>query len=428
MEKIVKVDPLIWVVVLATALSSFFSLIGFSLRSLRRAQLEDILPASRRSRYLDILDRRLNSLRLTVSLCRSLGNMVLVVALVYLLGAHRGGWATAAYAIATAGAIIAIFCVAIPHAWAGYAGEKIIARTLGMVVAVWYAMYPITVIMEAFDMPVRRLSGVSDEQSENNESAKQEILQAAEEGQAEGAVKAEEVEMIESVIEFGQTEAGEIMTPRTDVFAISADLPWEQAARLIYESGHSRVPVYSDDLDNIIGILYAKDLLQLATSQTPATLRDVMRKPFFVPETKTLDDLLREFKGRKVHMAVVLDEYGGTSGIVTIEDVLEEIVGEIADEYDETAPAEIRQLGETVAEVDGRMRIVDLNSAMDLEIPQDEGYDTVAGLVFSELGYIPEAGEQVEAFGAKFTVLSADERKITRLKVEVIEPQRPAEQ
>jgi len=151
----------------------------------------------------------------------------------------------------------------------------------------------------------------------------------------------------------------------------------------------------------------------------------VMRGPYFVPETKPLDDLLREFKARKVHLAVALDEYGGTAGLVSIEDVLEEIVGDIADEYDQAEPALMRRLDERSAEVDGRMYVDDLNDALGLHLPEDEDYDTVAGLVFSEIGYVPTIDEAIETHGVKFTILAADERKITRLRVDVLAPAEP---
>jgi CBS domain containing-hemolysin-like protein len=280
-----------------------------------------------------------------------------------------------------------------------------------------YALSPLIAVMHAFHMPIRRLSGQADSDEETGESAREEILQVATEGQAEGAVAAEQVEMIESVIEFSNTQAGEIMTPRTDVVALPLETPLPEARRQTLESGHTRMPIYEGDLDNIIGILYAKDLLGYTEPSPAADLRSVMRKPFFIPESKPLNALLRDFKNRKVHMAVVLDEYGGTAGLVTIEDVLEEIVGDISDEYDETTPALMRRLDAWTAEVEGRMYIDDLNDAMGLSIPEDEDYDTVAGMVFSELGYIPKAGETLAAHGATFTVLAADERKITRLRV-----------
>jgi CBS domain containing-hemolysin-like protein len=415
------VSILPWVAAAAAILSGFFALTGQALRSFRRAEFEELMDEASAESFLRRLDRHIKSLKLTTSLCRSLANLALVVSLIEWFDSDS--WASVTGAVALAGVIIAIVGVAIPQAWAHYGGEKVLSHTLGVLLGFRYLLYPLIALMQAFDLPVRRLSGVSDEEHHNGEATRQEILQAASEGQAEGSMDAEEVEMIESVIEFSETQAGEIMTPRTDIFAVPVGLSWQEAARQIVDSGHSRVPVYGDDLDDIIGILYAKDLLRLADSPAEQrSIRDVMRKCFFVPETKTLDDLLREFKARKVHIAVLLDEYGGTAGLVTIEDVLEEIVGEIADEYDRAEPLEYKQIGPDLWEVEGRMHIDELNDMADLEIPEDEDFDTVAGFVFSELGYIPAVGEKLETTEARFTVLAADERKISRLKVEALRP------
>jgi len=367
---------------------------------------------------LQWLEAELSPLRLTVSLCRVTCNLLLLVVLLAVAEAPSGGWARTVMAVAAAVAIIGVFGLAIPQAWATYAGEKLIAAVYPILVALRYALYPVTAVMELFDVPIRRLSGVTEEQTENGDNAKQEILHAAEEGRAEGAVKPEEAEMIESVIEFGETHAGEIMTPRTDIFALPIDTSPEAACEKISRAGHSRVPIYDRDIDNIVGVLYAKDLLEQVRRSSPSDLREIMRKCYFVPESKALDSLLREFKGRKVHIAVVLDEYGGTAGLVTIEDVVEEIVGDISDEYDQAEPAQILAVDESTVEADGRAYIDDLNDALEIEIPEDEDYDTVAGFVFSELGYIPGAGETLDSQGAKFTILAADERKITRLRVE----------
>lgn len=421
-ESNLTVDIFPWVVLAATALSGFFALAGSTLQAFRRLQLEEAFRGPGGRERLGKLESRLKALRLTTALCRAVANLVLVVAFVYLFDALDGHWWRAAAATASAAGVIAVFGIAIPQAWASYAGEKVVARTLGLLMALWYAMYPVVAVMKAFDLPVRRLSGVADRDGDNGDSAKQEILQAASEGQAEGAVDADEVQMIESVMELGDTHAAEIMTPRTDIFALSADLPLAEACEKVIAAGHTRVPVYEGDIDNIIGILYAKDMLEhVARSQSPP-LRKIMRKPYFVPETKPLDDLLHEFRARKVHLSVALDEYGGTAGIVTIEDVLEEIVGDISDEYDRVEPALLKRIDEVSAEADGRLHVDDLNDAMKLSLPEDEDYETVAGLVFSELGYIPSEGETLEVRDVKFTVLAADERRITRLRVDLPAP------
>jgi len=376
--------------------------------------LEEILEDHPGKARLEVLDRHLQAMRLDSSLCRTISNVALVVVVGVLLGGRI------APTIAVSVGLIALFGIAIPHAWASYADEQILAVTLPVLLVLRRVLFPVTWLMQRFDVPIRRLTGIADRDAHNGDSAKQDILQAASDGQAEGAVDADEVEMIESVMEFGDTHAAEIMTPRTDIFALDAETPWTEAVEKIVDAGHTRVPVYTGDIDNIIGVLYAKDMLRLIGAGEAAPIGDLVRKPFFVPETKALDDLLKEFKARKVHIAVVLDEYGGTAGIVTIEDVIEEIVGEITDEYDQSEPVLMQRIDERTIEADGRMYIDDLNDALDLEIPEDAGYDTVAGLVFSELGYIPQVDETLRAYGADFAVLAADERKITRLRVKIV--------
>jgi len=414
--------PLAWVVVGATALSGFFALTSYSLRVARRVQLEEVFSGPRGPRRLALLERHLPALRLTTSFLRAVSNLLLTISMLYLLDVwEHGAWRLAGAAAAVAG-LVALFGIVIPHMWASYGGEKVLRRTLGFLVACRYALYPLVTVMAAFDLPIRRLSGVADREHGNGEeAAKAEILQAAEDGAAEGAVDAEEVEMIESVMEFGETHAGEIMTPRTDLFALPIETPWQEACARIVAAGHTRVPVYEGDIDNIVGVLYAKDLLHLVAQNRQVPLREIMRKPYFVPETKPLDDLLRQFKRRKVHIAIVLDEYGGTAGIATIEDLLEEIVGEIADEYDLEEPEEMERLDDRTVEIDARMHIDDLNDALELELPEDEDYDTVAGFIFSELGYIPQVGEKLESHRARFAVLAADERRLVRLRVERLE-------
>lgn len=401
----------------SAALSCFFALASYSLRVCRWSALEEAFAGPRGKAKLAVLEKNLSALRWTMSFCRSLANVVLLIALMKAFGVQVSiGWWLVASVLVAMG-IIAVFSIAIPQVWASYAGEKMIHATLGLQMAIRYVFYPVAAVMNAFDLPIRRLSGVPAEGADG-ESAKADILQAASEGVAEGAVDAEEVDMIESVMEFGETHAAEIMTPRTELFAIPADMPWRKAAEQIVVAGHTRVPVYERDMDNIIGVLYAKDLLRLVAQDKDMPLREIIRKPFFVPETKPLDDLLRDFKRLKIHMAIILDEYGGTAGICTIEDLLEQIVGDISDEYDRDEPDEVKRISDNVAEIDSRMYVDDLNDALGLELPEDEDYDTVAGFVFSELGYIPQVGETLEAHGARFSVLAADERKIIRLRVE----------
>jgi CBS domain containing-hemolysin-like protein len=210
------------------------------------------------------------------------------------------------------------------------------------------------------------------------------------------------------------------MTPRTDVVSIDADAPLPDARRLIAQSGFSRIPATRGSLDAIVGILYAKDLLGRSghEDEDGVRVRDVMRPPVFVPETKRLGELMHEFRRRQVHAAVVLDEYGGTSGLVTMEDVVEEIVGEIADEYDPAAPPGIRPVADGGWDVDARVHVDELNDEIGVEIPEHEDYETIGGFVLSRLGAIPKPGETLEAEGLRIRVLDADPRRILRLRLE----------
>lgn len=229
----------------------------------------------------------------------------------------------------------------------------------------------------------------------------------------------EEKEMIESIIQLRDVGVSEIMTPRTEMQCIDSTSPIKAAVEFAVESGHSRIPVYEGNRDNIIGILCVKDLLKYWNDPKRDTyrLRDILRKPFFIPESKRLNELLHEFRMKKLHMAVVLDEYGGTAGIITVEDILEEIVGEIVDEYDTEEEVMVNPIGENVAEVDGRTYVDELNEKLQTSIPEDGEYDTVGGFVFSYLGRIPKVGETFDYGGAQFTITDADERRVRKLKI-----------
>ena len=369
-------------------------------------------------------------------LCGLLGTVCNLGFLVAVLGALKvyedaAGIGRIVASVAVTVGVVAIVSVAIPHAWAHHAGAKVLAVTAPILMVLRTALLPLVWIMRAFDVPIRRLAGIPDPEngdgrdnggrngSAREMAVKAEILHVASEAQAEGAVDAAEMEMIESVIEFGDQRAGEIMTPRTDMITLPIGTDGAHVRQTVVQAGHTRIPVYDGDVDHIVGVLHAKDLLNVP-DPTQIDLRRVMRKPFFIPETKLLDELLREFKARKSHMAVVLDEYGGTAGLVTVEDLIEEIVGDIADEYDQPESVLMTRLDETAVEVDGRMYIDDLNDALDLTVPEEEDYDTVAGFVSAELGAIGQEGQSLTACGAVFTVLVADDRKITRLRVEPV--------
>jgi len=281
------------------------------------------------------------------------------------------------------------------------------------------ALLPVTKLMHLIDGVVRRATGASLELEP--EQVEKDIMSAVEEGEKEGVVGEEEREMIESVIEFRDTQVGQTMTARPEIVAVEVGATLEEVKRTIEESGHSRLPVYDGTLDHIVGILYARDLLKHVGMPTEQfEIRRAIRPAIFVPETKPLRDLLHEFKLQKVHIALVLDEYGGTVGLVTIEDILEELVGEIADEHEPHEPAMLKRLSETSYEADARLSVEEVNQQCGLALPEDAGFETVGGFVVAVLGRIPVKGTMFEHAGARFTVLDAEPQRVVRVKIELL--------
>ena len=273
------------------------------------------------------------------------------------------------------------------------------------------------------DTIFHRVAGRAPEKVDE-ESFGEEIRTIVSEGQREGLLEEDAREMIEGVIELGDGDVSKIMTPRTDMHMVQVETEWKEMLADVINYGHTRVPVYEKNRDDIIGVLYIKDLLPefakpFEDDRKP--LIDLLRKPLCVPETKAVDDLLEMFQQIRTHMAVVLDEYGGVSGLVTIEDVLEEIVGEIVDEYDAEFEEEIKVISEGICEALGRAHIDEINEQMGLALPEDADYDTIGGFVFTELGRVPIPGEELNwQKSVQVTVLEASQRRINRVRIERI--------
>jgi putative hemolysin len=254
-----------------------------------------------------------------------------------------------------------------------------------------------------------------------------EVQMLVTEGELSGSLGHEQSEMIRNVLDFGDINAGQLMVPRTQVHAIEIDTPIAEVLRIIAESEHSRYPVYRENIDNVVGVLHAKDLLpHLSRGDLEKVgLPSLVRQPVvFVPESQAADSVLREMRAGKHHLAVVLDEFGGTSGILTLENLLEQIVGDIRDEHDVEEPP-IADLGDGKLLVDASVSIADLSRYLGAELPTDGDYHTLAGFVVAELGTVPEVGVRITAFDLDFEVKEADERRV--LKVEITRRSLPAE-
>ena len=266
----------------------------------------------------------------------------------------------------------------------------------------------------------RVVSGGRPDVARQTQIGTQELKLIVERGGEEGILEAEEEQMISAVIELGQRRVHEVMVPRTDIQTLEATATLEEVIDTIVSEGHSRIPVYRKSIDEIIGILYAKDLLPLLKGDNQGLdLRKMLRLPLFVPESMSIDDLLHMLQRRKVHIAIVLDEYGGTAGMVTIEDLIEEIVGEIQDEYDVEEPMTER-LSEHVARVDGRASVDDLADLFGMELgdlEDSDEYDTVGGLIYHRIGGVPKPGDEVriDNYGLTLTVETTDGHRVGKV-------------
>ncbi|HOD34527.1 MAG TPA: hemolysin family protein [Syntrophales bacterium] len=257
------------------------------------------------------------------------------------------------------------------------------------------------------------LAGTPDEGQSRLEEEIQSIIDAGEE---KGLIDAQSGAMIESILEFRETLAREVMIPRTDILAIGSHTAIEEIIELINRRGHTRIPVYSGSIDNIIGILNVKDLLKFWPRPVrQEDILSILRKPYFIPETKNIHSLLHELKEKKLHMAIVIDEYGGTSGLVTLEDLIEEIVGEIQDEHDKEEEKFV-DLPDGYTLVDSRVEIEDFAQRFGVEIPEGK-YETLGGFILDALKRIPMTGDVIEHDGLEMVIASADERSIKRVKI-----------
>jgi putative hemolysin len=406
-------------IILAALASCYFSTLTYALRDFSRARLEDFLARSHNGHLLGRITDNQTHLIFITAVWRLLANVLMVAFTMLLFQRHTSGWATMPLAIIVSLGLGLIFSVTIPTALALYMGELAIATSVKLLHALRLGMLPLARLMDFVDAKVRKIAGRSTEAEP--EQIEKDILSVVQEGVKEGVVDTQERQMIESVIQFRDTDVSQTMTARPEIIALELSASLEEVKRTIEQSGHSRLPVYDGTLDHILGILYARDLLKhLGEPPEKFNIRDAMRPAIFVPETKPLRDLLKEFRVQKVHIAIVLDEYGGTAGLVTIEDILEELVGEISDEHEPAGLPSFRRISEGAFEVDARMYIGDLNHRLPLKLPDDAGYETVGGFVSTTLGRIPQKGVSFEQNHARFTILDAEPQVVKRVKIEML--------
>jgi len=407
-----------------------------SLRDLSKSTLEEIATirgnrgaSERVSHILEDQDGHAAAIGLPRTIC----NLAFALALLMWVSKVRGGptagpeWPDLLIAIIVASLGLWIFGSVLPNSIARYAGEGTVYAWSPLIRAIYLAGGPLASLARMLDEIVRRLSGR--EAQNAAQAAQQELLEAVDEATVEGKVDATEKEMLQAVVHFRDKTVAQVMTPRTEIesMALINDLSAVTAA--IRRIGHSRIPVYEGSLDHVVGIFYVKDLMkwlagESARSGKVFSLKALCRPVYFVPDSKTIRELLDEMMAKRTHIAMVADEYGGTAGLVTIEDIIEEVFGDIADEYEEppqALPDVVVEPGVRAAAIDARLYIRDANDALrelEIELPQSEDYDTVGGFVTVTLGRIPGAGETFEHDGLVVTVLGAEPTRVTRVRVE----------
>ncbi len=293
----------------------------------------------------------------------------------------------------------------------------IFARRTSLLLSMFYHLfYPVTYLLAEFTNFLQKTSGFSENLDQLSE---EELKTLADVGEEHGTLQEDEKEMIHSIFEFGETTVREIMVPRTDMVVVNTETTISQLMELVKTKLHSRIPVYKGKIDNIIGILYIKDLLPFLTrrKRERIDLEKMVRPAYFVPEQKKIDELLREFQAERIHMALVVDEYGGISGLVTLEDVIEEIVGEIQDEYDREPPL-FKKIDEHTYLVNGKMPLEEVNEELDLNLPTEEGVETISGFILNQLGSLPNEKETIQYEDYKFTVEKVDKNRIMKVRIE----------
>ena len=360
-------------------------------------------------------ERFLNPLLLLILVCQLISATLIGL----LADQWLGAWGVVAATVFEV-VVIFVFFEAVPKNWAVHHPER--AALLSAPVVRWLIAFPpVRVLAKVLIGLADLVLGRRGEASQAALITESEILAMAEVAEGEDVIAPEERAFIHSVIEFGDTVVREVMVPRPDMRALETTASVSDGLRTALDAGYSRLPVYLDSIDDVVGIVYMKDLIRLEREgRGDEAIEAHVRAVAFVPETKPVPDLLRQMQEKKVHQVIVVDEYGGTAGLVTLEDVLEELVGEIVDEFDvEEATAEVIDVN--TFEVSGRMQIDEVDDLVDAEMPKGS-WDTIGGLLLDEVGGVPEEGESAEVAGFRLTALVVDGRRIERLRIERLDP------
>lgn len=329
---------------------------------------------------------------------------------------HWPEWTSSVFALGVVSIMVIEFCEIIPKVMAYNASETWAMRLIRPLTFVDTIITPVgRIMMHTGNWFIKITGGETERQSPLMTEA--EILRFVKTGEKQGLIDEDEREMIQSVFQFGDTVAKEVMVPRPDMVAAPLPISVAEMAAFMQATSHSRIPLYQENIDNIVGVMNSRQLMYaLKEGRDNEDVRDIMHRPYFVPETKKLDDLLEELQKKRLHMAIVIDEYGDTAGLVTMEDLLEEIVGEIRDEYDTEEPL-YRRLGDNSLRVDARINIYELNEVLDIDLPEEETFDTLGGFLFDLMGKVPRRGDSATFKDYDFVVERMAGRRIAMVLI-----------
>jgi putative hemolysin len=421
----------ILVILLLILINGFFVGAEIAFVSVRRTRLDELAEsgdrrAKRAQRLMRDPGRFLAVIQVAITFLGALASAVAAVSIVTVVAEPLRGVAFLADQADTIALLLVTFIVSvvsivlgelIPKGFALANPDRIALAVSGPITLFAKVVSPLVAVLVLLTKVISKPFGIDPTRTPELSAA--EIRLIVEQGSQQGVLEAEEEQMISAVMSLSDSKLHEVMVPRIDIVAIDQEASFDDAVTLVLTEGHSRTPLYKESVDHIVGILYAKDLLRIIAAGGPRPrLRDIMRPALFVPESQSVDDLLHELQRRRVHMAIVLDEYGGTAGLVTIEDLLEEIVGEIQDEFDEEEPMKVMvRDGEAI--LDGRADIDLLGELVNppLELEDDEEYDTVGGFVYHRIGRVPVVGDTVAVDPFAITVIKVTGRRVGKVRV-----------
>jgi len=397
-------------------LGAFFSCTETALTSLSRAKTQQLIESNGRFTkalhlWLHKPNRVLTALLFGDNLVNTLCAAVATVMALEFFGDYAVSIATGVVTI-----IVLVFGEITPKTFAKYNAAAIAPFCITLLVPFYWLTYPITIVISKITTEILRLFGSAAHHVEPI-ATEEDIAFLIRLGYKEGVLEAESGEMLDSVIEFRDTMVKEAMNPRTEICSFDKDATFEEVAKTIAAEGHSRWPVYHKNVDNIIGIFHTKDMLMMKKDEREAfSLKKYLRQPLFVPETMKLSTLLKEFKRGRTHLAVVVDEYGGTAGVISLEDVLEELVGEIRDEYDDAeSETMVRKVGENSFLIDGRVNVHELEEVLNIQFPQSDRYDSLGGFLIDQIGKVPKTKQQIEFSNWTFTIQEGDKKRINKV-------------